>query len=93
MAIASVTKRPKRTAGGAQTKRPARTYNSALKYLFSQTDYEQMVRVRYNSDTFSLDRMRRLLRLLGDPQKKLGTVPIAGTKGKGSTAIMLAEML
>ncbi|MDP6045190.1 MAG: bifunctional folylpolyglutamate synthase/dihydrofolate synthase, partial [Phycisphaerae bacterium] len=61
-----------------------------MKYLFSQTDYEQMARVRYNSDTFSLDRMRRLLRHLGDPQKKLRTVHIAGTKGKGSTAIMLA---
>jgi len=52
-----------------------------------------MVRVRYNSDTFSLDRMKRLLRYLGNPQNKLRTVHIAGTKGKGSTAIMLAEML
>ena len=93
MVIASATKRGKRNDGGVQSKRAARTYGSALKYLFSQTDYEQMVRVRYNSDTFSLDRMRRLLRHLGDPQKKLRTVHIAGTKGKGSTATMLAEML
>ena len=93
MGIASVTKRPKRDTLGAPSKRAARTYSSALKYLFSQTDYEQMVRVRYNSDTFSLDRMRRLLRHLGDPQKKLRTVHIAGTKGKGSTATMLADML
>ena len=93
MAIASATRRVKRNGGGVQSKRAARTYSSALKYLFSQTDYEQMVRVRYNSDTFSLDRMRRLLRGLGDPQKKLRTVHIAGTKGKGSTATMLAEML
>ena len=74
-------------------KRPARTYDSALKYLFSQTDYEQMLRVRYNRDTFSLSRMRSLIKALGDPQKKIRTVHIAGTKGKGSTATMLAKML
>ncbi len=74
-------------------KKPSRTYDSALKYLFSQTDYEQMLRVRYNSDTFNLNRMRRLLKGLGDPQKNIRSVHIAGTKGKGSTATMLAEML
>ncbi|HUT59136.1 MAG TPA: folylpolyglutamate synthase/dihydrofolate synthase family protein [Phycisphaerae bacterium] len=74
-------------------KRPARTYDSALKYLFSQTDYEQMLRVRYNRDTFSLDRMRRLAKGLGDPHKKLRTAHVAGTKGKGSTTTMLAGML
>ena len=74
-------------------KRAARTYDSALKYLFSQTDYEQMLRVRYNRDTFSLDRMRRLLKSLGDPHTKIKSVHIAGTKGKGSTATMLAAML
>ncbi len=64
-----------------------------MKYLFSQTDYEQMLRVRYNRDTFSLDRMNLLLKKLGSPHKKLRTVHIAGTKGKGSTATMLAHML
>ena len=64
-----------------------------MKYLFSQTDYEQMLRVRYNRDTFSLDRMRALLKCLGNPHKKIRSVHIAGTKGKGSTATMLAAML
>jgi dihydrofolate synthase/folylpolyglutamate synthase len=81
---------PRKTAGG---KRAIRTYDSALKYLFAHTDYEQMRRVRYNSDTFSLDRMNRFLKKLKSPHKKLRTVHIAGTKGKGSTATMLAEML
>ncbi|KKK57658.1 hypothetical protein LCGC14_3052260, partial [marine sediment metagenome] len=70
-----------------------RTYDAALKYLFSHTDYERMLRVRYNTDTFSLSRMRSLLKKLGDPHKSLRAVHIAGTKGKGSTATMLAEML
>lgn len=74
-------------------KRPARSYDSAIKYLFSHTDYERMLRVRYNKDTFNLDRMRQLLKALGDPHKKIRTVHIAGTKGKGSTATMLAHML
>jgi len=74
-------------------KRPARTYESALRYLFAQTDYEQMLRVRYNRDTFSLDRMRLLLQKLGNPHEKIRSVHIAGTKGKGSTATMLSEML
>jgi dihydrofolate synthase/folylpolyglutamate synthase len=70
-----------------------RTYDSALKYLFALTDYEQMLRVRYNTDTFNLNRMKLLLKQLGDPHKKIRTVHIAGTKGKGSTATMLAQML
>ena len=52
-----------------------------------------MRRVRYNSDTFSLDRMRLLLKKLNDPHTKIRSVHIAGTKGKGSTATMLASML
>ena len=70
-----------------------RTYEAALKYLFSQTDYEQMLRVRYNRDTFSLDRMRGLLKKLQDPHKDLKYAHVAGTKGKGSTCTMLARML
>jgi len=73
--------------------KPVRTYDSALKYLSAQTDYEQMLRVRYNRDTFNLDRMNLLLKKLGNPHKKIRAVHIAGTKGKGSTATMLAKML
>lgn len=78
---------------GSTGKKPIRTYDSAIRYLFMQTNYEQMLRVRYNSDTFSLNRMRLLLKKLDNPHKKIRTVHIAGTKGKGSTATMLAEML
>ena len=40
-----------------------------------------------------LARSRELLGLLGDPQKKLKFVHIAGTNGKGRTAAMLAAVL
>jgi len=75
------------------SKKPFRTYDEAMKYLYSRTDYEQEKRLRYNIDTFNLKRMGQLLTLLGNPHKKIDTVHIAGTKGKGSTATMLAKML
>ena len=40
-----------------------------------------------------LGRIRRLLGLLGDPDRELSCVLIAGTKGKGSTAACLASIL
>lgn len=45
------------------------------------------------SSTFSLDRMRELLSLMGDPHRRFKAVHIAGSKGKGSTATVLAEVL
>jgi dihydrofolate synthase/folylpolyglutamate synthase len=64
-----------------------------MNYLFERTDYEQEKRLRYNVTTFNLARMKKLLDLLGNPHSKIHTVHIAGTKGKGSTATMLAKML
>ena len=65
------------------------TYEGALEYLFGATDYEKMQRVRYNADTFSLDRMRRLAEALGSPERRFASLHVAGTKGKGSTAAIL----
>jgi len=68
-------------------------YKEAIAYLFDRTDYEKEEHVRYNVTTFSLERMEKLLSLVGDPHTKIKTAHIAGTKGKGSTATMLAKML
>ncbi len=69
------------------------TYTSALRWLYEHTDHEKMRLIRYNTSTFNLDRMRLLLKALGNPQKDLRFVHIAGTKGKGSTCAMLSSML
>jgi dihydrofolate synthase/folylpolyglutamate synthase len=74
-------------------KKPFRTYKEAIKYLLERTNYENERHLRYNVTTFNLDRMEKLLSLVGNPHKKIRTVHIAGTKGKGSTATMLAKML
>ena len=47
----------------------------------------------YRKAVPGLDRIRKLLALLGDPQKELKFVHIAGTNGKGSTAAMTASIL
>ena len=89
-------KRTKRSASkvaSVRAKRAFRNYGEAIGYLFEKTDYEKEERVRYNVSTFSLERMEKLLSLVGNPHTKIGTVHIAGTKGKGSTATMLARML
>jgi dihydrofolate synthase/folylpolyglutamate synthase len=89
------TKKPS-SASVTKVKRPAkafRTYQQALQYLFDKTDYERQQKLRYNVTTFDLDRMHGLLKALGNPHKKTRAVHIAGTKGKGSTATMLAKMI
>ena len=68
-------------------------YTTGLRWLYEHVDHERMRIVRYNERTFNLDRMRKLLELIGNPHKDLKAVQIAGTKGKGSTCAMLASML
>ena len=54
---------------------------------------ENYIHSLYRKATPGLDRMRQLLALLGNPEKQLKFVHIAGTNGKGSTAAMTASIL
>src|SRR5262245_27061924 len=66
---------------------------AALDFLTRRINYERTPSVPYLTAEFKLDRMRRLMSLLGDPQLGLKAIHIAGTKGKGSTAAMVASVL
>jgi dihydrofolate synthase / folylpolyglutamate synthase len=86
------------TKASANTKKKSaskvfETYDDALSYLFTMTDYEKQRMIRYNVTTFDLTRMFELLGELGNPHEKLKAVHIAGSKGKGSTSTMIARML
>src|SRR5215213_1977527 len=65
----------------------------ALRFLQTLSDFERLRIVRYNSTNFDLDRMRTLLKKLGNPQDTFRSIHIAGTKGKGSTCAMTEAML
>lgn len=68
------------------------TYDDAVAYLLGRINYERNPSLA-DRQAFKLDRMRRLLALLGDPHERMTAVHIAGTKGKGSTAAMIAAAL
>ncbi len=87
------TKRGPAKVATVKGKKAFRTYKEAISYLFGKTNYEKEVGLRYNVTTFNLKRMEKLLSLVGNPHKKITAAHIAGTKGKGSTATMLAKML
>lgn len=91
--VSTTAKKSASSVGKVKQKSAFRTYDKAIRYLFDQTDYEKQKTLRYNKTTFDLSRMEKLLKLLGNPHKKITTVHIAGTKGKGSTATMLAKMI
>jgi dihydrofolate synthase/folylpolyglutamate synthase len=67
------------------------TYEEALSYLQSFPDWERGTAT--NDETYTLDRMRRLLEALDRPDKAYPIVHVVGTKGKGSTAAMLESCL
>lgn len=60
------------------------TSNEAIKYIESCT---------WSETRLGLDRTRQLLNALGDPQKHLKFIHVAGTNGKGSACAMLDSIL
>ena len=71
----------------------AAEHEDALRFLHERTDYERSLAIPYSRWGLKLQRMRDLLARVGDPQRGLPIIHVAGTKGKGSTAAMAAAVL
>lgn len=65
-------------------------YQSALQYLYSFVDYEKLPGAAPQVRT--LDLVTGLLQKLGNPESRWPSVHVTGTKGKGSTATMIANI-
>ncbi len=65
-------------------------YQEALEYILRFADYERLPR---SGVVWDLSRIERLLERLGNPQHVARSIHVAGTKGKGSTAAMIASIL
>jgi dihydrofolate synthase/folylpolyglutamate synthase len=68
-------------------------YSQAEKYLNSFVNYEQIPGISYAQPGYSLRHVEELLNRMGNPQLAASTIHIAGTKGKGSVAAMIAQVL
>ncbi len=67
------------------------TYKQTLDYLYARLPmYQRIGAAAYKAN---LDNTLKILSLLGNPHRKIKTVHIAGTNGKGSTSHMIASVL
>jgi len=66
-------------------------YHQAISYLYGLIDYEKSPRFPYSQ--VKLKRSRELFKRLGNPEKQLKIISVAGTKGKGSTSAILSSIL
>ncbi|MXX79682.1 MAG: bifunctional folylpolyglutamate synthase/dihydrofolate synthase [Chloroflexi bacterium] len=72
---------------------PIGSHVQAVDWLMSFADFERGSGPRRAKGDFALDRIRSILRRLGNPQHGRTTIHVAGSKGKGSTAAMLESIL
>jgi len=67
-------------------------YLETIEYLNSFANYEKNTKYSYKK-TVKLERVRDFLSLIGNPQKFLRVIHVAGTKGKGSACAFVAYIL
>ena len=68
-------------------------FQQSLDWIYSWVDFSMKRHVDDTHRFFKLDRMNKLMELLGNPHESFPTVHVAGTKGKGSTSLFIASAL
>ncbi len=68
-------------------------YSQAIEYVSSFVDWERAPAQAFGAANFDLRRVQSLLARLGNPHLGRQTIHIAGSKGKGSAAVMIASVL
>ena len=68
-------------------------YEAALAYIEAFIDYERSPDFSRQARLYNLNRISLLLKLLGNPHHRLRVIHVAGSKGKGSTAALIASVL
>ncbi len=73
------------------TQIPFSSFADAVAWMDGHIDYESKMPSRRALPT--LDRMRELVHLLGNPERTYPVVHLTGTNGKGSTAAMVSSLM
>ena len=69
------------------------SYEDAVARLLGLVDHERSIPAQPRQKRiYDLRNVERLLARMGDPHRRRGTVHVAGTKGKGSTAAMVESI-
>ena len=68
-------------------------YKAALAYINTFINSEKSPDFSRQARFYNLERISRLLAKLGNPHRRLKVVHVAGSKGKGSTAALIASIL
>ncbi len=68
-------------------------YKSALAYIEQFIDYERSSDFARQARFYNLNRITQLLDLIENPHERLKVIHVAGSKGKGSTAAIIASVL
>lgn len=68
------------------------SYYKTIQYLESFINYEKILAYSYK-ESLTLERIKCFLETIGNPQRSLKYIHVAGSKGKGSTCAFIAYIL
>jgi len=64
-----------------------------LDYIYSFVNLESNISAKYLNNEYSLENIHNILKYFNNPHENKKIIHIAGTKGKGSTSLMITKLL